>query len=72
MAFDDEMTRLDDSIFYKSDWRKSINGQEKEEIPSTAPKSLGDSVTMTCFADAIGAGDKIARRFHPGIIILEK
>jgi hypothetical protein len=69
MAFDDKMPRLDGTAFHKSDWSESIYGDVEEEIPSNAPKPLGNPVMMTCFVDANHAGDKVTCWSQTGFII---
>jgi hypothetical protein len=69
MAFDYKMPRLDNTAFHKSDWSESIYGDLEEEIPSNAPKPLGNPVLMTCFVDANHTGDKVTCRSQTGFII---
>jgi hypothetical protein len=67
MAFDDKMPN--EMAFHRSDWSESIYGKVEEDIPTRAPKPLGNPVVMTCFVDADHVGDKVTRRSQTGFII---
>jgi hypothetical protein len=60
---------IDESAFHKSAWSESVYGDVEEEIPSNAPKLLGNPVMMTCFVDANHAGDKVTCWSQTGFII---
>ena len=59
----------DPSVFYDTDWSKSVYTGAHEEIPADAPEPLGNPVVMSVFVDASHAGDLATRRSHTGILI---
>jgi hypothetical protein len=69
IVLDDKVIYMNEEAFVKSDWKESIYGDVKEEIPPNAPEPLGNPVTMTCFVDANHAGEHSTRRSQTGIII---
>ena len=69
MVFDPMVINLNKGAFYVADWKNSIYGDVREEIPPNAPEPLGKPVGITCFVDANHAGNKVTRQSHTGFLI---
>lgn len=68
MVFNDAYINWKEANFTKYDW-KDFYGEIQEEIPSNAPKPLGNPVQMNVFVDANHARNKITRRSQTGILL---
>ena len=69
LVMDCNYPRVDESVFYTTDWSRSVYTDAKEEIPKDAPEPLGNPVTISVFVDASHAGDMTTRRSHTGLLI---
>ena len=59
----------DPSMFYDTDWSKSLYTSAHKEMPANAPEPLGNPVVMSVFVDASHAGNLTMRWSHIGILI---
>jgi len=69
MVFDPTEPEIDEASFEQQDWKDTVYGECKEEIPSNAPEPRGFGFKMRAFVDSDHAGDSITRRSRTGFII---
>jgi hypothetical protein len=68
MVFDETEPLFDESRFQKCDWIEYYPGA-CEAVPPDALEVRGQSVSMSCFVDAVHVGCRVIRRLHNGVLI---
>ena len=68
IVFDPSYPEIDNEAFGERNW-SSMYGNEKELIPSNAPKALGSEFIIRAYVDASFAGCKLTRRSRTGFIV---
>ena len=62
--------KVNTSIEIKTNWLKRYYGEDnQEEISANTPESLGNTMSVNVFVDAIHAGEKITYCSHTVILI---
>ena len=69
MVFDPTEPEIDEASFEQQDWKDTVYGECKEELPTNAPEPRGFGFKMRAFVDSDHAGDSVTRRSRTGFII---
>jgi hypothetical protein len=68
LCFDSRRLDIDNSSFKEVDW-SDFYPDADSLVPDNCPKSLGETVKITCYVDANHAGNMVTRRSHTGFVI---
>ena len=69
MVFDPTHIDIDEAIFEPQDWKHTVYGECKEDLPPNAPEPRGEGFKIKSYVDSDHAGDSITRRSRTGFIV---
>ena len=69
MVFDPSEPDIDYTLFEKQDWRDTVYGESKEQLPPNMPQPRGQGFKLVTYVDSDHAGDSVTRRSRTGFIV---
>ena len=69
MVFDPSEPDIDYKLFEKQDWRDTVYGESKEQLPPNMPQPRGQGFKLVTYVDSDHAGDSVTRRSRTGFIV---
>ena len=69
LVLDPSTPDINESLFEKQDWKDTVYGLSKEEIPPNIPQARGFGFKIVAYVDSDHAGDSITRRSRTGFIV---